>query len=459
MLFLAVIILLTSLAIAGVAAYFSVIGLSLLFVGSGVSIIVMGSVLEVGKLITVSVLHQLWDKLGKLLKTYLLIASFVLMLITSIGIYGYLSNGYNITNIKVTSYENQKKQLLDKSLKIKQDILVLSNIQPEKEKLVTNSSDFLTQQSNLILSKQASIKEIRDGMLSYKLKATEDINTAKILLESEVSKELSQITLYDNRLQILDKEVDTWLKQGTGGLFKQNGLEKARLVKEQQKSERDSIDQQIKQINTNIERLRADYKTYIETTNSTLADRLKTSEANIEKLEQEIVYDKQLIVEAQNKQKENEILLLKQKEEEAKQKIETIKQYQEEIIKIELQVSEIDTKIINTDVGTFKFVAKSLNLDLDKTVNIFILLIIFAFDPLAVALLLCFNHIVKNRSKKDIVKKEISESFTLPTTEPSRPSNTEQSNQQTESSKSKKEFPYTEIENNKIAYRAYPVNQ
>lgn len=448
MLFLAVIILLTSLAIAGVAAYFSVIGLSLLFVGSGVSIIVMGSVLEVGKLITVSVLHQLWDKLGKLLKTYLLIASFVLMLITSIGIYGYLSNGYNATNIKVTSFENQKNQLLDKSTKLKQDIVTLSNPLPEKEKSVVNDNDFLSQQSNLILSKQGSIKEIRDGMVVYKQKATEDINTAKVLLESEVSKELSQITLYNNRLQILDREVDTWLNQGTGGLFKQNGLDKARLVKEQQKSERDSIDQQIKQINSNIDRLRLDYKAYIETTNATLAERLKTSEANIEKLEKEIVSDKQLIVDAQNKQKENDALFLAQKDEESKKRSETIKLYQDEIIKIEQQVSDIDTKIVNTDVGTFKFVAKSLNLDLDKTVNLFILLIIFAFDPLAVALLLCFNYLVKKTPVKEEQKVGIVTPIPLPTLEPT-PS--------VDISGSKKEFPYTEIENNKIAYRSYPV--
>jgi hypothetical protein len=370
------------------------------------------------------------------------------MIITSIGIYGYLSNGYNATNIKVTSFENQKNQLLDKSNKLKQDIVTLSKPLPEKENSAANNNDFLSQQSNLILSKQGSIKEIRDGMMTYKQKATEDINTAKVLLESEVSKEISQITLYNNRLQILDREVDTWLNQGTGGLFKQNGLDKARLVKEQQKSERDSIDQQIKQINSNIDRLRLDYKAYIETTNATLAERLKASEINIEKLENEIVSDKQLIIDAQNKQKENDTLFLAQKDIESKQRAETIKLYQDEIIKIEQQVSDIDTKIVNTDVGTFKFVAKSLNLNLDKTVNLFILLIIFAFDPLAVALLLCFNYLVKKTPVKEEQKVNIVTSIPAPSPEPT-PS--------VDESGLKKEFPYTELENNKIAYRSYPV--
>jgi hypothetical protein len=452
MLFLAVIILLTSLAIAGVAAYFSVIGLSLLFVGSGVSIIIMGSILEVGKLITVSVLHQLWDKLGKLLKMYLLLASFVLMLITSIGIYGYLSNGYNATNVKVKSYENQKNLLIEKSNKLKLDNTSLSTIvNKEVTAKPDNINEFTQQQSQLILSKQVSIKEIRDGILSFKQKASDDINAAKNLLESEVNKELSQISLINNRLQILDREVDTWLNQGTGGLFKQNGLDKARIVKDQQKPERDSIDQQIKALNTNIERLRLEYKAFVESTNVTLDERIKTSEANIQKLEQEIVFDKQLIVDAQNKQKQANDLALVNEEQDKKRKLENIQSNEQEIASIEKQIAVIETNIINTDVGTFKFVAKSLNLDLDKTVNIFILLIIFAFDPLAVALLLCFNYLVKQTPKKEIVKKEPIQSYIPPVPEPT--------NQETDTSKSKKEFPYTEIENNKIAYRAYPVNQ
>lgn len=451
MLFLAVIILLTSLAIAGVAAYFSVIGLSLLFVGSGVTIIVMGSVLEVGKLITVSVLHQLWEKLGKLLKTYLLLASFVLMLITSIGIYGYLSNGYNATNIKVKSFENQKNLLVEKIDKLKQENIALATVEKKDKVTINNINEFTQQQSSLILSKQASIKEIRDGIIAFKQKATDDINSGKTLLDTEVNKELSQISLINNRLQILDREVDTWLNQGTGGLFKQNGLEKARLVKEQQKSERDAIDQQIKTLNSNIEHLRLDYKSLVENVNNTLADRIKTSEANIDKLEKEIVFDKQLIVNAQNKQKQDDNDAILYEQQEQKRKLQIIKSNTLEIANIQKDIAIIETNIINTDVGTFKFVAKNLNLDLDKTVNIFILLIIFAFDPLAVGLLLCFNYIVKQTPKKEVVKKDIPKSYTPPTIEPVIP--------KTESNQSKKEFPYTEIENNKLAYRAYPVNQ
>ena len=107
MLFLAILILITSLAIAGIAAYFSIVGLALLFVGSGQSIVIMGTALEVGKLVVVSFLHQYWERLNFLIKTYLIIATILLMAITSIGIYGYLSSGYNATSNKVKEIERQ----------------------------------------------------------------------------------------------------------------------------------------------------------------------------------------------------------------------------------------------------------------------------------------------------------------------------------------------------------------
>ena len=108
MVFLAIFVLLASLGIASVAAYFSISGLSLLFVGSGVSIVLMGAMLEIGKLITVTVLHQMWEKMSVFLKVYLVVASMVLSIITSLGIYGYLSNGYNTISVKVNSLTELK---------------------------------------------------------------------------------------------------------------------------------------------------------------------------------------------------------------------------------------------------------------------------------------------------------------------------------------------------------------
>ena len=83
--------LITALAIAGVAAWFSIVGLMLLFSGMPMSIAVMAGTLEVGKLLTASWLYRYWNETSIALKTYLSSAVFILMVITSIGIFGYLS--------------------------------------------------------------------------------------------------------------------------------------------------------------------------------------------------------------------------------------------------------------------------------------------------------------------------------------------------------------------------------
>ena len=91
---IALLTLLTALAISAVAAFYSIVGLMAIFSASAISIAVMGVVLEIGKLITASWLYQNWKKIPRLLKYYLTLAVVVLMFITSMGIFGYLSKAH-----------------------------------------------------------------------------------------------------------------------------------------------------------------------------------------------------------------------------------------------------------------------------------------------------------------------------------------------------------------------------
>lgn len=91
---------LAALAVAGCAAFFSVTGLALLFSGASLAIIVMGTALEVAKLVSASYLHQYWDTTNKLLRFYLLSCVLTLVVITSAGIFGFLSNAYQSTSLK-----------------------------------------------------------------------------------------------------------------------------------------------------------------------------------------------------------------------------------------------------------------------------------------------------------------------------------------------------------------------
>ena len=92
--FMAILTLLTALSISAVAIYYSILGLAAIFAGAAIPIMVMGSVLEVGKLVTASWLYQNWKVAPRLIKTYLAIAVVVLMFITSMGIFGFLSKAH-----------------------------------------------------------------------------------------------------------------------------------------------------------------------------------------------------------------------------------------------------------------------------------------------------------------------------------------------------------------------------
>ena len=103
---LSILTFITSLAIAAVAAWYSIIGLTTIFSAAVVPIIIMGVVLEIGKLVAAAWVYQNWKETNVLLKSYLVSAIVVLMLITSMGIYGFLSKshidaGINTTEISV----------------------------------------------------------------------------------------------------------------------------------------------------------------------------------------------------------------------------------------------------------------------------------------------------------------------------------------------------------------------
>jgi len=98
----------SALSVSASAAFYSVYGLSKLFAGAQFQVIIMAGSLEFAKLVTASLLYQYWDTINKTLRTYLCIATVILVLITSMGIYGFLSAAYQETYSKLSMIENQK---------------------------------------------------------------------------------------------------------------------------------------------------------------------------------------------------------------------------------------------------------------------------------------------------------------------------------------------------------------
>ena len=102
---------LTAIALSAIAGFYSIIGLAQIFPGSFWPIILMGSILEIAKLVTVSWLYNNWAETNRLMRYYFSIAIVLLMLITSMGIFGYLSRAHIESNVVVGANTVQLKTL------------------------------------------------------------------------------------------------------------------------------------------------------------------------------------------------------------------------------------------------------------------------------------------------------------------------------------------------------------
>jgi len=121
--FLTILTFLSAISISVIAAGYSIIGLATLFAGAAIPIIAMGSALEVGKLVAASWLYHNWrSNIPRLLKAYLFSAIIILIFITSMGIFGFLSKAH-LDQVKPTSSNNIKIELIDKQISQQQLII------------------------------------------------------------------------------------------------------------------------------------------------------------------------------------------------------------------------------------------------------------------------------------------------------------------------------------------------
>jgi len=109
------------MAISGVAAYYSIVGLTSIFSGAFWAVVIMGSVLEIGKLVATSWLYHNWKFAPFLIKTYLMSAIAVLMLITSMGIFGFLSRAHIEQSLSLNTGVVDQIQIIDNQIKFIED--------------------------------------------------------------------------------------------------------------------------------------------------------------------------------------------------------------------------------------------------------------------------------------------------------------------------------------------------
>ena len=157
---------LSALLIAGSAAFFSVYGLSKLFAGAQSSVIIMAGSLEFGKLVAASFLYRYWKDINFLHKTYMTIATIILVLITSAGIFGFLSNAYQGATV---AFEKETTALLykeDRLEQLKDDKIFLKE---ELEAAVSELPDnYRTAKRKLREEYQPKINKINDDIINLK---------------------------------------------------------------------------------------------------------------------------------------------------------------------------------------------------------------------------------------------------------------------------------------------------
>ena len=144
----------SALSVSGSAAFYSVSGLSKLFAGAQFEVIIMAGSLEVSKLVIASLLYQYWDTINKILRTYLAIACVILVIITSMGIYGFLSAAYQETYQKLTVTENQIEFLENKAKFYEDDV---TRYDEELERISNNISTLSNARSQQIQVRDTSV--------------------------------------------------------------------------------------------------------------------------------------------------------------------------------------------------------------------------------------------------------------------------------------------------------------
>ena len=365
----------SALAVSVVAAYFSIVGLMAIFSALPMAILAMGVVLEIAKLVTASWVYQYWERIQFMMKTYMILAVVVLSLITSIGIFGFLSKAHMDQAATAGDAGAQVERIEQLVAREQGKITALEErIQRIDDGGTLDVTDSIRQQ-----------EEIRDtawdrvqGDIDY---AEEQIDKIRDSLDSDLALEQS-------KLDGLDAIVASYTSQGTTGnaFNRQDNVAKGLEVREGQKAERDAIDlkmkelrdyaeQQIAGYRNQISQYRADTQTTIDNANAEI-NRLRDNESNAQVGRDEQIDSLQAQIDA--------VYL-------------TIEDYNADLFEKRAIVRTLDN-----EVGPVKYIAQLIygesgTAAVDSAVQIVIMLLIFVFDPLAIILVIAANLSFKER--------------------------------------------------------------
>ena len=176
---------LSALSVSSSAAFYSVSGLSKLFAGASFEVIIMAGSLEFAKLVTASLLYQYWDTINKVLRTYLSIATFILVLITSMGIYGFLSAAYQETaaasgniDAQITLVETKRDNVKNQLVVYNEEKTSINNAVGElRTGLANNVIRYTDAEGNVVTTTSSSTRRALEKQLEQAIGRQDIINT------------------------------------------------------------------------------------------------------------------------------------------------------------------------------------------------------------------------------------------------------------------------------------------
>jgi len=372
-----------ALTISVVAAYYSIIGLVAIFAASMIPVIIMGSVLEVGKITTAVWLHKYWDKATLLMKSYLTIAVLLLMFITSMGIFGFLSKAH----IEQTAMAGEGVAQLERvETDIARNKAVIARAD---EKMIKLESSDETIDTNI----QAKIdaEESRITEKSQRLQIA--IAEVSASLELSVAPYITQQQSADNAIALMNGFVEKNEVKKIQGLIGEvqdgdYGTKTALGVKTYRNNLLDERATALSIVNelrletrTEISRLRDNFENQVSASNE-LISRMTTERSVVENVDTEAD-----ITALQLKIKNSEESLDKLYE--TKYTIET------------------ESRKLEAEVGPVKYIAALIYGDdptqdtLEDAVRWIIMILVVVFDPLAVVLVIAGISILDNKKKEE----------------------------------------------------------
>lgn len=338
--FLVLVIFASAISISITAAYFSIVGLATMFPGSKEAIIIMGAVLEIGKLVAAVWLHKEWHSAFKFIRNYLLIAVVILSIITSMGIFGFLSRSH-----------------VEHTASIEKEQAIVSQIEAKIER----EKEFISKKNNLINkieSRQSSSAGNKDETISRLLDRIKEIKEES---ELAIKEQKDSINKYELKIKELDKELE---ESKSSGLFSNN--KNYNKILSQQKAERESISSLVSQCELKSTELRSKS---LESINEI---RKQIDEVNSQK---DVVIDIDPNI--------------------SKYTLEIDGAY-DRIAELENQSFEYGQglRALETEMGPITYIVEAIkdwtgaDLDTGKGIRIVIVTLIFVFDPLAILLLI-----------------------------------------------------------------------